>query len=99
MSEIDDTIASQVDDRDADPDFNTRATFTLDARSVTRSLAQMLNSFAFCAVSEALSVLEKESWKLAMEEEMKSLMENRTLDLVLLPNGQRASWQWQSWKI
>lgn len=90
VPEMDDTIASQVDDRDADPDFVTRATVTSGDRPFTRSLAQMLNPFAFCAVSEALNGLEKESWKLAIEKEMRSLMENHTWDLVPLPNGQKA---------
>ncbi|KAH9803321.1 hypothetical protein KPL71_001718 [Citrus sinensis] len=39
---------------------------------------------------EALRNGESDQWKLAMEEEMKSLHQNKTWELVKLPNGKRA---------
>ena len=40
--------------------------------------------------SEALRSNESDQWKLAMEEEMKSLHQNQTWELVELPKGKRA---------
>ena len=39
---------------------------------------------------EALRISESDQWKLAMEEEMKSLHQNQTWELVKLPKGKRA---------
>ncbi|KAH9761191.1 hypothetical protein KPL70_000407 [Citrus sinensis] len=39
---------------------------------------------------EALRSSESDQWKLAMEEEMKSLLQNQTWELVKLPKGKRA---------
>ena len=40
-------------------------------------------------VKEAINSMEGELWKKAMEEEMESLINNDTWDLVALPDGRR----------
>lgn len=93
LSEMDDTAASTLDDRRADPSYHGRATISGGDRPATRSISRFLNpfsGFAFFSVSEALESPERDGWKAAMDDEMKSLMENRTWDLVPLPSGKKA---------
>lgn len=96
-SGLDDTVASPVDDHRTDPNFRARVDVDAGERPATRSLVQMLNpfgglqsSFAFCSITDALNSPERENWKAAMDDEMKSLVENHTWDLVPLPSGQKA---------
>lgn len=96
-SDLDSTVASPVDNHRNDPDYRARVVVDANQRTNTRSIVQMLNpfnsfqsSFALCSVTEALNGTERENWKAAMNDEMKSLLENRTWDLVSLPDGQKA---------
>lgn len=91
------TQCSYVDDRRDDPDFGACVNVDASDRPATRSHVQMLNpfsslqsSFAFCSITDALKSSERENCKNAMSDEMESLMENRTWDLVPLPNGRKA---------
>lgn len=96
-SELDDTIASTIDDHNADPSFRARVNVNPDERPSTRSIASIFNpfgmlqsNFAFCSVSDALNGSEGENWRMAMRDEMKSMEENRTWDIVALPSGRKA---------
>lgn len=93
-TDFDDTVASTADDRVRDPDYRARITTDDTEPAVTRGLSRFLSNpfggFSFFSVTDALSGPEKADWHAAMNEELKSLEENRTWDLVTLPEGKRA---------
>lgn len=96
-SELDDIIVSTVGDHDADPSFSARVNVNPGDRPSTRSIGSIFNpfgmlqsNFALCSVSDALHGSERKNWKMAMDDEMKSMEENHTWDLVSLPSGRKA---------
>lgn len=100
--ETEDEIDVATQDTD-DPSFRTRATIPTDTRKSAREPKQrsfegyvshfalkITNHFDPSTVKEALSRDDGVRWKDAMDEEMRSLMENKTWNLVELPEGRKA---------
>lgn len=59
---------------------------------LTRNIFNRLFNYAFCSqltVRDALDGPEAEQWRAAMNDEINSLIENRTYELVDLPPGKK----------
>lgn len=91
------------DDDENDPTFSTRAKLPIESRKSSREPKQRtfegyVSHFAFkCtnhfdpnSVNEAFARNDANLWKDAMKDEMRSLDENRTWNLVELPQGRKA---------
>lgn len=96
ISNMDDTVASTIDDHQRDPDFRARVSVDPNERMNTRSISRFFNpfggytNFAFCTIADALESSEKNEWRSAMDEEIQSHTSNHTWDLVDLPANRRA---------